>query len=278
MLIASLSLIAFPFMTGFYSKDIILESTFGNFLFSSSVVYIIAIVGAMFTTLYSTKVIFLTFIANPNGPLKNYKNAHESDMFMTIPLILLAILSIFFGYFAKDAFIGLGSDFFSDNAIFIHPINEIMLSTEFAVPHLFKLLPLLITIILIVIYLLLSEFFTKAITLFKLSRLGYNMFGLLNQRFLIEFFYNEYIVKLILKLGGQTTNVLDKGSIELIGPFGLENTLNNISSNISKLNTSVVTSYALYILIGFIFYLVLPYIYVNNSKILILLLIGTFTI
>ena len=72
MLIASLSLVAFPFMTGFYSKDLILESAYGQFHFSSTVVYIIATIGAMFTTLYSVKVLYLTFLTNPNGPLINY--------------------------------------------------------------------------------------------------------------------------------------------------------------------------------------------------------------
>ena len=53
----------------------------------------------------------------------NYKNAHEGDIFMSIPLIILAIFSIFFGIYTKDIFLGLGSDFFSDNSIFIHPIT-----------------------------------------------------------------------------------------------------------------------------------------------------------
>jgi len=61
----------------------------------------------MFTTLYSVKVLYLTFLTNPNGPLINYKNAHEGDIFMSIPLIILALFSIFFGYITKDIFIGL---------------------------------------------------------------------------------------------------------------------------------------------------------------------------
>lgn len=70
MLIASLSLVAFPFMTGFYSKDFILESAFGQYSFSGIAVYIIAVIGAIFTTLYSVKVLYLTFLTSPNGPNK----------------------------------------------------------------------------------------------------------------------------------------------------------------------------------------------------------------
>ena len=264
MLIASLSLVAFPFMTGFYSKDFILESAYGQYYFSSTAVYIIATIGAMFTTLYSVKVLYLTFLSSPNGPLSNYKDslirhpAHEGDIFMSLPLIILAIFSIFFGYIGKDIFIGLGSDFFADNSILIHPSKEIMLNTEFAVPTLFKLLPLFFTLLLSLLAIILSEFKPKFLIYFKLSRLGYNTFSFFNQRFFIELLYNKYIIGLILKLGGQTTRVLDKGSVELLGPFGLEKGLLFLSKTISKLDTGLITSYALYILVGFIFYISIP--------------------
>lgn len=278
MLIASLSLVAFPFMTGFYSKDFILESAYGQFYFSSTVVYFIATIGAMFTTLYSVKVLYLTFLTNPNGPLINYKQAHEGDIFMSLPLIILAVFSIFFGYVTKDIFIGLGSGFFADNSLFIHPKHEIMLDTEFAVPLLFKLLPLAFTISLSAISIVLSEFLPRKLLSFKFSRLGYNIFSFFNQRFYIELLYNKYVTGLILKLGGQTTKVLDKGSVELLGPFGLEKGLLNLSSNLSKLDTGVITSYALYILIGLIFYILTPYLSLTDSSLLLLVIFGLFTL
>src|SRR3978361_862196 len=74
ILIASLSLVAFPFMTGFYSKDLILESAYGLYYFTGTTVYYVATIAAMFTTLYSVKVLYLTFLANPKGPIINYKN------------------------------------------------------------------------------------------------------------------------------------------------------------------------------------------------------------
>ena len=96
----------------FYSKDFILESAYGQYHFSSINVYVIATIGAIFTTLYSVKVLYLTFLTNPNGPINYYKNAHESDIFMSLPLVILAIFSIFFGFLTKDIFIGLGSGIF----------------------------------------------------------------------------------------------------------------------------------------------------------------------
>jgi NADH-ubiquinone oxidoreductase chain 5 len=193
---------------------------------------------------------------------------------MSLPLIILAIFSIFFGYITKDIFIGLGSAFFSDNSLFIHPTHEIMLDTEFAVPTLFKLLPLVFTISLSVLAILFSEFLPKVILHFKFSRLGYNIFGFFNQRFLIELYYNKYITGLVLKLGGQTTKVIDKGSVELLGPFGLEKGLINLSRNIASLDTGVITSYALYILIGLIFYILIPYLSIFDNSLLLLILLS----
>ena len=280
MLIASLSLVAFPFMTGFYSKDFILESAFGQFYFSGTVVYFIATIGAMFTTLYSVKVLYLTFLTNPNGPISNYRDsltkdpAHEGDIFMSFPLIILAIFSIFFGYLSKDIFIGLGSGFFADNSIFIHPLREILLNTEFAVPTLFKLLPLFFTLSLSAIAIILSEFMPKVLINFKLNKMGYNIFSFFNQRFFIELLYNRYITGLVLELGGQTTKVLDKGSVELLGPYGLEKGLLLLSRSISTLDTGVITSYALYILVGLIFYILIPILYLFDYGLLLLVFIS----
>jgi NADH-ubiquinone oxidoreductase chain 5 len=276
ILIASLSLVAFPFMTGFYSKDFILESAYGQFYFSSIAVYFIAVIGAMFTTLYSIKVLYLTFITNPNGSLISYKQAHEGNIYMSLPLVILAIFSIFFGYITKDLFIGLGSALFTDNSLYIHPLHEIMLDTEFAVHTLYKLLPLVLTILLSIISLILSEYLPKLLISFKFSNTGYNIFSFFNLRFLIEFFYNKYITNVVLKLGGQTTKILDKGSIELLGPYGLEKGLLKLSKNLSSLDTGVVTSYALYILIGLIFYITIPYLSLSNTSLLLLILFGIF--
>ena len=280
MLIASLSLVAFPFMTGFYSKDFILESAYGLLSFYGVAAYMIATIGAVFTTLYSVKVLYLTFFANPNGTriyyrlaIDNlfYKPAHEGDFFLTLPLVILALFSIFFGFITKDIFIGIGSNFFVDNSLFIHPIHEITIDTEFAVPVLFKLLPFIFTISFSIIALTLFELLSELVIYYKLSRLGYNIFGFFNQRFLIEFFYNKYITNLILNLGGQITKGLDKGSIESFGPFGLEKGFVKLSKNISYLSTSLVTSYALYILVGFILYIFYLHIRFDLSLILIII-------
>lgn len=197
---------------------------------------------------------------------------------MSLPLIILAIFSIFFGYITKDIFIGLGSDFFADNSIFIHPMHEILLDTEFAVPTLFKLLPLFFTISLSVLAIILSEFIPRSVISFKFSRLGYNIFSFFNQRFFVELLYNKYVTGMVFTLGGQTTKVLDKGSVELLGPYGLEKGLINISLNIGSLSTRVVTTYALYILTGFIVYCLMSFLAIFDNSLFLLSILAFLSI
>jgi len=259
-------------MTGFYSKDLILELSYGQYYFSSTAVYFIAVIGASFTTAYSIKVLYLTFLSSPNGSLVSYKNAHEGDLFLTIPLIVLAVFSIFFGYIAKDIYVGLGSNFFADNSLFIHPSREILIDAEFSVPTNYKLLPFVVTIVVSLFALIISEFLPGSLMNFKYSYLGNKIFYFFNQRSYIEMFYNKYIAGVVLKLGGQTTKLLDRGSLELIGPYGLEKGLLLLGKNIAKLDTGVITTYALYILVGLVFYLTLPYIFVIDQSLIIVMM------
>ena len=153
-----------------------------------------------------------------------------------------------------------------------------MLDTEFAVPTFFKLLPFVFTVSLSIISVLFCEFIPKLLINFKYSKLGYNIFSFFNQRFYIELFYNKYIVEGVLKLGGQTTKSLDKGSVELLGPYGLEKGLVSLSNNLGKLSTGTITSYALYILIGLIFYITLLYFSYSDNNLLILVIFALFVL
>jgi len=255
ILIASLSLMAFPFMSGFYSKDFILESSFGSYNFYSIAVYVIAIIGAMFTSLYSLKILFLTFLGNPNGTLKYYKNAHEGNFFMSFPLVILAIFSIFFGFITKEIYIGLGTSFF-ENSIYIHPLQEIFIDTEFGIITLLKLIPLTLTIFIIVLSIIIYEFYPYLINNFKWNKLGYLIYGFFNQRFYVELLYNKFIVNFVLICGGQTSKILDKGSIEYLGPHGLEKLILFISKIINNFNNGIITNYALYIIMGIMSYFI----------------------
>ena len=81
----------------------------------------------------------------------------------------------------------------------------------------------------------------------------------LNAKFLFDILYNKYIISEGLNLGFKVFKSLDKGLIENIGPFGLAHTFYKTSSQISKADTGVVTTYSLYISLGILSLLFLGY-------------------
>ena len=87
----------------------------------------------------------LTFFTTPNAPRGDYENLHEQKFIVMIPYIILALLSIFFGYVASDLFVGPGSDMLA-TALFVHPDHVVMVEGEFALPLIIKNLPALLSV------------------------------------------------------------------------------------------------------------------------------------
>jgi len=75
----------------------------------------------------------MAFFTVPNAPRNDYNHAHEVDLYVAVPYIVLTVLAIFFGYVASDLFVGMGSDFlFNDASVFIHPSHITLVDAEFA--------------------------------------------------------------------------------------------------------------------------------------------------
>ena len=101
MLIGSLSLIGFPFLTGFYSKDVILELAYTKYTISGNFAFWLGSVSVLFTSYYSFRLLFLTFLVPTNSFGRDRLRCHDAPIPMAIPLILLALGSLFVGYLAK---------------------------------------------------------------------------------------------------------------------------------------------------------------------------------
>jgi len=112
ILVGSLAILGFPFLTGFYSKDVLLEATYISYSLDSLYIYTIGILTAFFTAMYSMKLIFFVFISKTNVYNK-YILLQETNIFILIPLFILSILSIFIGYIFSEIFIGVGSNYFN---------------------------------------------------------------------------------------------------------------------------------------------------------------------
>lgn len=246
MLVGSLSLLATPFLTGFYSKDLIIELAYGQYSFSGTYAYILGSITAGLTAFYSFRLISLVFLTVPNGAKKVYLNSHEANLAVIVPLFILALFSIFFGFVFSDLFVGVGSDFFG-NSLFIHPNNISLIEAEFSLPILIKLLPAILSLfgasLAIFLYHNSPEFIVNLVE----SSFIRKVYTFLNGKYLFDVIYNQYIIAAGLKLGYTISKVLDRGIIELVGPYGLANTFNNTGINIAKLDTGVVTTYSLYI-------------------------------
>jgi len=260
ILIGSLSLMAFPFLTGFYSKDLILEVALGQYEVSGNIAYWLGTISAVFTAFYSFRLISLTFFTVPNAPKGDYLHAHEAPMIIVIPLVILSIMSIGFGYVAKDLFVGIGSDFLSA-ALFQHPDHISLVEAEFGLPLLLKLLPAIGSLFgaALAIYLYhVVPAFTIGLTD---NTIGNALYKFLNGKWLFDMAYNSYIISEGLRLGHVISKVIDRGVIELVGPYGFSNGLTNAGRSVASYDTGVITSYALYIILGlisFIFLLFAP--------------------
>jgi NADH-ubiquinone oxidoreductase chain 5 len=255
ILIGSLSLMAIPFLTGYYSKDFIIESTLGRFFFSSTVVYYIATLSAICTSLYSLRLLYLTFLSEPQGSKASYSGSHEPSLIMGIPLMILAIFSIFFGYLAKDFFIGLGSISFN-GSIFINPDNIIGVDTEFGVGTIYKLLPVILSIVFGSLLLLLYTLYDSYFISYGISKKGRTIYSLLNQRMYVELIINKFVIYKTLSLGYLSNTVLDRGLFTLIGPLGLDKMLSIQSVLITKGDNGSITKYSFYLFLSFIIYIV----------------------
>jgi len=129
-LVGTLALIGLPFLTGFYSKDLILEVALTKYSFEGSFAYSLGLITAFLTSFYSFRLFMLTFLF-PNNTFRQLVNhIHELPFKMAITLSILSIGSIFFGYLAKDLFVGLGTNFWNES-ILILPIHNNQLEAEF---------------------------------------------------------------------------------------------------------------------------------------------------
>ena len=168
---------------------------------------------------------------------------------MITPLMILAFGSIFIGYFTKDMFIGLGSNFWG-NAIFISPEHLVILDSEF-IEYWIKLIPVIFSICGAGFAFILYHFFNKILVTWKLNIIGYNLYSFLNKKWYFDKIYNEFIVQKSLDFGYNIAfKTLDRGWVELIGPYGLVKLIENIMKKINSLQTGYIYHYGFIMFIG----------------------------
>jgi len=137
-------------------------------------------ISAFFTAFYSLRVICLTFLKKPSAFKVNLLHVHEAPIKMAAPLLFLSFFSIFIGYFLKDMFVGLGTDFWG-NSIFVLPQNVLLLEAEFLNTSI-KIFPVILSLCGASLAFCLYNFFFKTIYLFKLSYIGRHLYIFFNRK------------------------------------------------------------------------------------------------
>jgi len=245
MIIGTLALTGFPFLSGFYSKDAIIEFAYLKGNTTGYYAAGIGILTAVLTSIYSWRLIFKTFHGDYNNKKINIKEMHESPLVMLLPLFVLAIGAIFAGFLFKDLFLSHsgGSIFWGDSIKFLNP-----LSTEH--PPLWFLLstPVLVLISIPIAYYLFVK--NKDIP-HQIAQSNKPLHNFLINKWYFDELYNILFIKFSKKLGIFFWKAVDVEIIDKFGPDGISSLIKRLSIKASKFQSGFIYQYAFMILLGF---------------------------
>ncbi len=244
MWIGSLAIIGFPYLSGYYSKESILENAFYASNGIAYFAYLVGILTALLTAFYSWRLLFLTFHGENRSNNKTYDHAHESPLVMTVPLFILAIGSIFSGIFFADYFIGYYKKEFWDNAILLTESSH-------------KYLPLAQSLIsksavaigILVCVLIYSNNLNRA------KNLSYNLdplYSLSKNKWYVDELYHKVFVSTFFKLANFFWKKGDEKTIDRLGPNGVSWIISKSSSYVSLFQSGYLFHYAFAMLGGLV--------------------------
>ena len=247
MLIGTLALTGAPLLSGFYSKDAIIESAFASQALGHEYAFYLLVFSALLTSFYSWRLIFLTFHGKTRASQDIISKAHESPLSMTVPLFLLSIGAILSGFIFSDFFLSHDFKNIWGNSIYINPNNHILEEIHHS-PFWVKKIPL----VMMGIGFFLSYIFYiifKDIPSYLSNKMSFIYNFLLNKWYFDEL-YDFVFVTPLKKAGKFLWLSFDKKVIDGFGPDGISSLIIVFSRNISKVQTGYVYHYAFAMLIG----------------------------
>ena len=245
MIIGTLALTGFPFLSGFYSKDAIIEFAY---LRGNTTGYYAAGIGiftALLTSIYSWRLIFKTFHGDYNNKKIKIDETHESPFIMLIPLILLSIGAIFAGFSFKELFIGYEgvNNFWRDSIFFLKP-----LSTDHPPLWFLLLTPTLVILSIPLAYYLFVKNKNFPEQIVSINKPLYQF--LLNKWYFDEL-YDVLFVKTSKKFGLFLWKFFDLKIIDGFGPDGISSMIKKFSVKANKFQSGYIYHYAFIMLLGF---------------------------
>ena len=243
MLIGTLALTGFPFLSGFYSKDAIIEFAFFKNTAIGQYAMTIGIFTAFLTAIYSWRLFFKTFHGSYNNKTLPIEKTHESPLVMLVPLVLLSIGAIFAGYFFKETFIGHNyKEFWKTSIFFIKEIEHLHLPIWLLV-----ITPILVIFAIPLAYYLYVKNSTLIESIKKTNEPFYNF--LLNKWYFDEI-YDFIIVKPVKFIGLVLWKKGDQGTIDRFGPDGFSKIIKFFSNKAVKFQSGFLYDYAFVMLLG----------------------------
>ncbi len=245
MIIGTLALTGFPFLSGFYSKDAIIEFAYLEKGSLSNYAAAIGIITAIFTSIYSWRLIFLTFHGSFNNNKLNIKDLHESPLVMLIPLFLLSIGALFSGMFFKEIFIGAESSqlFWKDSIMFLEPLSKDHPPLWFL-----SLTPSFVIMSIPFSYYL---FLKKKLIIEQIVKINYPLYVFLKKKWYFDELYDFIFVKSFKNLGNFFWRKIDNLIIDRFGPDGISNIIKKFSLYAVKFQSGFIYQYAFIMLLGF---------------------------
>ena len=245
MIIGTLALTGFPFLSGFYSKDAIIEYAYLRGNTAGYYAVVVGIFTALLTSIYSWRLIFKTFHGTYNNKKLKINTIHESSFVMLTPLIILAIGAIFAGYFFKELFIGHSSSnyFWTDSIKFLLP-----LSLDHPPLWIIYITPIIVILSIPLSYYLFVKNKNIANWLANENKSLYNF--LLNKWYFDEL-YDFLFVKPSKKIGVFFWKNVDIKIIDKFGPDGISNLIKIFSNKAVKFQSGYIYQYAFIMLLGF---------------------------
>ncbi len=243
MIVGTLALTGFPFLSGFYSKDAIIEFAYLKGNTTGFYAAVIGIFTAFLTSIYSWRLIFKTFHGEYNNKEINIEETHESPLVMLAPLVVLAIGSIFAGFLFKDLFIGHTSIFWAESIKFLEPLSSDHPPTWF----LFLTPSLVILSIPIAYYLFLKN---KELSK-KIADMNKPLYNFLINKWYFDEFYEAIFIKPSKKLGLFLWKFFDVKIIDGFGPDGISTLIKKCSIKAKEFQSGFIYQYAFVMLLGF---------------------------
>jgi len=240
-LIGSLALIGFPFLSGFYSKDIILEVAYAHYTNTSRFIFYVGLLSALFTAFYSTRLLIYVFFKSTNIFRVLTLSLHESNYPIFLPLFYLSICSIVVGYLSSDLIIGAGISSWN-NTIFLLPFNYFMYDIEFL--PIFKLLPLVVISFGIVISICVCMLFVDNFLALKRFTVFNSLYYFLVKKWYFDRIFNQHFGQAVIVSGYNIGyNHVDRGLIEYMGPSWISDLLYDSSKNFLNIQNGYIYNY-----------------------------------